>query len=77
MLCHYLQWLICPSILDLPDSNTNHLGCVGKTETLLTLLICLRRSQVTGDICDFKFSLVGKMCDCQETEKNPGHMGFS
>ena len=24
---------------------------------------------MTGDICDFKFSLVGKMCDCQETEK--------
>ena len=25
---------------------------------------------MTGDICDFKFSLVGKMCSCQETEKN-------
>ena len=73
MLWHYLYWLICPSI---PDSNTNHLGCVGKTETLLSP-DCPWPCQVTGDVCDVKFSLVGKMCDCQKTEKNSGHLGFS
>ena len=48
-----------------------NLGRVGKIETLPILQICPRPSQPIRDICDFEFSVVGKIWDSFETVKFP------
>ena len=52
--------------------HRRNLGRIGKIETLPILQICARPSQTIGDICDFEFSLVGKIWDDgRETVKSP------
>ena len=51
--------------------HRRNLGHVEKIETLPILQVCSRPSQTIGDVCDFEFSLVGKIWDCQETVKSP------
>ena len=50
--------------------HRRNLGCIRKIEMLLILQICPRSSQTIGDIYNFKFSLVGKIWDDQETVKS-------
>ena len=51
--------------------HRRNLGRVGKIETLSILQISPRPSQTIGDICDFEFSLVGKIWHSRETVKSP------
>ena len=56
--------------------HRKNLGRVGKIETLPIFQICPRASQMIGDICDFQFSLVGKIWDGRETEKSQTVLDF-
>ena len=51
------------------DHHRN-LGCVRKIETLSILWNCSRPSQAIGDIYDFEFSFVNKICESRETIKS-------
>ena len=58
-------------LLGMIADHCRNLGCVGKIETLPILQICPTfSSQTSGDLYNFKFSLVGKIWDGEETVKS-------